>query len=217
MKFHYGAPPDATDFQPEQENWNSIHELGPTAMQVAAIPVAILIIGIVGGLLLLCFPQEIRPSYISYDPIRKMEVYSITIPLMLTAIAIVILLIPIHELVHVLFHPNFGFSDKTIIGAWPIKGLFYADYQDGMMRNRCLLVLIAPFVVLSLIPIPVLAFFKNFSFISADLQIALAVFSLLAGAGAAGDFVICFFLLTQVPNSALVRWKGLKTYWKLVE
>ena len=217
MKFHYGAPPEATDFQPEQEGWNSIHELGTTAMQFVAIPVAILIIVVVGGLLLLCFPQEIKPSYISYDPILKMEVYSITIPLLLTGFAIAMLVIPIHELVHALFHPGFGFSDKTIIGAWLTKGLFYAGYQDEMTRNRYLIVFVAPFIALSLIPIAILAFSQNLSFISPDLRIALAAFSLLAGVGAAGDFVSFFLLISQVPNSAMVRNKGWKTYWKPVK
>jgi hypothetical protein len=222
MKFHYGLPPDVTDFQPEQEGWHSIRELGPIAMQLAAIPIVVLIVAIIGGLLLLCFPHEITPSYISFDPVPNSSAFDMPISfdlpvILLTMLTIIILVIPIHELIHAFFHPGFGFSDKTIIGAWPTKALFYADYQDEMTRNRCLLVLVAPFIALSLIPIAILALSRNLSFISPDLRIALAVFSLLAGVGTAGDFVICFFLLTQVPDSAMVRWKGWKTYWKPVK
>ena len=145
MKLHYGAVPEATDFQPEQAGWHSIREPGPMALQLIALPVALAILVLIGALLWLCLPQRFfAPTQVDADT------FGITIPL-IPILIIFVLLIPIHELIHALFQPAWGFSGKTVIGIWLTRGLVYAHYEGAMSRNRFLMVFAAPFIILSLL------------------------------------------------------------------
>ena len=110
-------------------------------MQIVAFPIGLMICVVVGGIALFCLPPGLRLN----------DRESVELFLLLPFLVIVIFLIPVHELTHALFHPACGLSDKTIIGLWLSKGLFYAYYEGPMTRNRFLMVYAGPFVVLSLL------------------------------------------------------------------
>ncbi len=204
MRFHYGAVPEDPQFFPEAEGWLAIREPGPWALQLMAVPGAVILLLLSGGLLYLVFPRELFATQ-SLDT-------TISIPGWLV-LTILILLIPIHELFHAVCHPGWGFSSNSVIGIWLSKGLFYAHYEGPMSRNRFLLIFAMPYIVLSLLPIPLIAVavVLGWSLVAA---LVLAFLSLLAAAIACGDLVGFLLIVFQIPGSAIVRNKGWKTYWK---
>ena len=60
-----------------------------------------------------------------------------------------LLFIPMHELIHTILHPRFGFSSQTVMVIWPKKIRFGVYYEGSMTRLRWLMMRIAPLVCLS--------------------------------------------------------------------
>jgi hypothetical protein len=140
MRFHYGPFPEDAEFQPEAQGWRSIKEPGPLLIQVLAIPVALVVfLSLVTAITLLSAGE---PGLIIFSG---------------KAIILLLVIIPIHELVHVLCQPGFGLSHNSVIGVWPARLAFYAHYAGPITRGRCLVGMVAPFVVLSLVPLLILA------------------------------------------------------------
>lgn len=92
--------------------------------------------------------------------------------------------------------------------AWYVY--FYAYNSRVLKRNRYLLVYIAPFIVLSIIPTIIMLFldFKS------DLLLLIVLFNAL---GSCVDIFSCVLILLQVPKEGLVVNSEEKTYWKVVE
>jgi hypothetical protein len=204
MRFHFGAIPDDPHFHPEAEGWSSIREPGPWMIQLIALPVVFVLVFFSFGLLYLVFPRELLFN-------QSFTVSMLCAP---AWVWMFILLIPVHELLHTVCQPSWGFSSNSVIGVWPSKVLFYAHYQGAMSRNRFLLVLAMPYIVLGLIPIPIIAVSQVFG-LTAFPVVALAYLSLIGAALACGDAVGFWVILSQIPSSSIVRNKGWKTYWKL--
>lgn len=62
-------------------------------------------------------------------------------------------MIPIHEVVHALAFPDSLTSDKVILGYYPKGNVFFAHYDGEMTRNRFILTLVYPFLVISVLPL----------------------------------------------------------------
>lgn len=62
------------------------------------------------------------------------------------------ILILVHEALHVLIFPGAGLTSNTVIGIWPRIGSPYVQYLSPMSRNRFLLALLFPFLILSILP-----------------------------------------------------------------
>jgi hypothetical protein len=205
MRFHYGEIPKASSFDPEAEGWASIREPSPLLLNLLAVPVAFLMAGLTIGLLSLA--HEGSPLVIWLLG----EGDSSTNP-MLLILAVILGSIPVHELVHALTHPHFGLSSESILGLWLSRGLFYAHYEGEMSRNRFLAILAMPFLILSLLPVAIIAFIGSSAPMSMQgyLSIVALTNSILASADAVG-FAL---LLSQIPSAAVVRNKGWKSFWK---
>lgn len=62
-------------------------------------------------------------------------------------------IVVVHELVHAAVHPKAGRSDRSILGFWPSRLLFYAHYDGELTRNRFIAILAMPTVVITLLPL----------------------------------------------------------------
>ena len=196
MRFHYGPPPEDPQFQPLAQGWHSIREPGPVLVQVLAIPVAVL-------------------AFLGLGVAITQISGSSPFPLILSVEALLwfIGLVPLHEMLHLLAHPDFGFSHRSVVGAWLSRLLFYAVYLGPMRRARFLTALAAPFVVLSLAPLLVMALGRAIPLSGESLH-HLALLSLVNGVASAGDLVGLALVGLQVPRGAILQDKGWKTYWK---
>jgi hypothetical protein len=133
---------------------------------------------------------------------------------MLLILAIILGSIPVHELVHALTHPHFGLSSESILGFWLSRGLFYAHYDGEMSRNRFLAILAMPFLILSLLPVAIIAFIGS----SAPMSMPsyLGIVALTNSMFASGDAVGFALILSQIPSAAVVRNMGWKSFWKRI-
>lgn len=190
MKLRIGAIPESKEFDPEAEGWAGIREPGPILLQVLALPVAFFILLLLGGTLYLVWPSG-----------------AITNSAVLIVVFI-LALFPVHELLHAVVFPGGIGSDHTVIGFWPSRFVFYAHYEEEMARNRFLLVFFTPFLVLSLIPIAIIVMFQWPS-------LELALLSVVNGVAASGDMMGIALVGLQVPQSAVVRNRGWRSYWKV--
>jgi len=205
MRYHYGAVPEDPYFFPEAEGWQAIREPGPWMTQVIALPIAFMLLLVSSGLLYLVFSQKL--------PLTQPFAISTLFISPWLLLVLLILLIPMHELLHAVCHPGWGFSPNSVIGLWLSKALVYAHYEGVMSRNRLLLVFAMPYIILSLLPIPLIAVSRVFGW-SLNAILTFTFLSLIGGVLACGDAVGFWLVISQVPNSAIVRNKGWKTYWK---
>ncbi len=124
----------------------------------------------------------------------------------LGCILLILLLIPIHELFHAVVYP-LADHKKIVIGLEPKMGVFFAMYYGPLSRNRWLLVYLLPFLLISILPLVLIAF------------IAIPHWWLLASifnAGfAAGDLFGFYLILRQVPVHSVVMQDGWDTYWQV--
>ncbi len=204
MRFHYGPIPEDAGFTPEAETWSTIREPGPIALQLLALPVALGVLLICAALLYLALPREL----LTWQGV-------ITIPL-LPFLVILLLLTPVHEGLHVLFHPGWGASANSVIGLWLSRGLLYAHYEGQLSRNRFLLVGAAPYLILSWLPIGIIALLRTIPWVPAatPAMTVLSILAILGGLTASGDLLGFGLLAFQVPRTAVVRNKGWRTYWR---
>ncbi len=204
MRLYYGGIPDNKDFHPEVEGWSPIREPGPIAVQFLAVPIALatlFVLIVLFGLVL------------SRQTLRTAGSLLINLPFF-SSLVIVILLIPIHELIHAFCTPSFGLTSQTLIGVWPSKLLFFAYYEGAISRNHFLLIFLAPFIVLSILPIGIVALAGVISLSPAVIS-SLVLLSLLNGGAASGDLLGFGLALFQIPAKAQVRNKGWRTYWMI--
>jgi len=127
MRFHYGQIPENDGFQPETEGWSGIREPNPLLLNILALQLSIILMVVAvfaisliweGGFL------AIIQGTLEQSGLNPFLVF----------LVVVVILIPIHELVHLLIHPKFGCSDKSILGFWLSRGIFYAHYE-GLSRG----------------------------------------------------------------------------------
>lgn len=192
MRFHLGPIPVNESFQPAPPEWRPLREPSPLWFQLLALPVAI------ASLLVLWKAWAQLPL-----DVPRMEGARIPAIVLVLFLA----LVPLHELVHGLFHPRLGRSDASIYGFWPARLVFFAHYDDVVTRNRFLLILLAPTLALSIAPLCV-------CFLLGRSHWLLAVVSLLNVVAASGDLTGALVVLPQVPASARVRNRGYYTWWQ---
>jgi hypothetical protein len=104
-------------------------------------------------------------------------------------------------------HPKQGRSRDSVIGVWPRAFVFYASYDNEISRNRFLVMVALPFVLLSVCP--VLLFW-----LTGKVLLWLAFVTLVNGIGSCFDLLVIAMVLAQAPSNALIRNKGWITYWK---
>jgi hypothetical protein len=122
-------------------------------------------------------------------------------------IALSVLIVVPHELIHALCFPAKLSSDKVIIGSYLKMGAFYAFYDGEISKRRYLVIFLAPLIVLSGIPLTLL--------LCGVRSIWLYWLFLVHTPACAGDLMYVALMLFRVPKGAVVRNKGYKTYFRL--
>ena len=189
MRFHLGAIPNTANFSPDAP-WRPLREPTPWVMQLLALPLGVAACVTVGA------------GWFFLTPLRALPFDSPG--LLLGALLIII---PIHELIHAIVHPGSGGSADSILGFWPSRLLFYAHYAGELTRARFIAILLMPLVIISFVPLVVCAVMGYSSGL-------LAFSSALNALCACGDIFAVGLLLFQIPSDARVRNQGWRTYWR---
>ena len=194
MRFVWGPIPPGRVLNPQKEHWTPLRELGAGRLAV------------VGSLLGL--PFFIAAVIVLRSMNGQLGGLVKTQPLVGGACLLAFLaMMPVHELIHGLAHGQGIRSPHLIIGAWPSRGLCYAIYDSPLPRNRVLGMVVAPFLVLSILPLVCMPWLQG-----AAWGLVL-IFSLLHAAMCGGDFIVFWRLVSQVPRNALVHNNGWQTFW----
>ncbi len=192
MRVHLGAIPNSPDFVPD-ESWKPIREPSPWLMQLIAFP-----IGVVAAVLIVVL-------WFAATPLRLPSPMPIISPFVFLALFAGIVVV--HELIHAAVHPMAGRSPHSILGFWPSRLLFYAHYDGELGRNRFVVILLMPLLVISIVPLVVAVVTQAPSgwvaFVSAFNAFA-----------ACGDILGAGLILVQIPSTAILRNQGWKTYWQ---
>ena len=110
-----------------------------------------------------------------------------------------------HELLHLVFVPNFTKSDKTHVGYTWFCAYVYSE--EVLSKGRACLIYIAPFILLSII----------FNFLLGLLglySIPTLIFLMLNSIGSGLDMLGVTLILLQVPKGGKVANNGIYTYYK---
>ncbi len=192
MKFRFGAMPEDPEFEPESEGWVSVREPGPVKLLLITIPLVVFV-----GLL---FQLTFWLAGVDVSPLSNIKNAPI-------AFAIILGVVPIHELLHLVCFPGFGLGEKSIVGFWPKMFVPYVYYDGVLPRNRFMLICACPAIVLSAIPVLV-------SFIKPNIPVIIVAVSYLNCLVCGVDLVSIFLVLKQVPSDAVVRLNGFRGYWR---
>jgi hypothetical protein len=223
MRLHYGSIPEDPNFDPQAEGWQGIREPSPNALQLFAIPVALLVFILLIVILLAISPDVrawqsggIRFTIGIPEDMGKVASTSYMFGMYALGLAGMLLIILLHEVIHALLMPCFGLTPRTLIAVWPQKLLFYAHHIDRMPRNQFLLVFLGPLIVLTGLPLVLISLLAQFPG-TLTAQLWLAAIALFNGVSACGDIIGFGLILFQIPARAFVRNQGWKSYWKLAE
>lgn len=205
MRLAYGCPPTLPDFDPSNQGWNQLREPSPRALALVGSILGIAIgVSLVWAWSLMDLDFSIRFNQGDFGSWGQLALLFIPLSPLLLLLAI----IPLHEFIHALGCPRFGFTSMTIIGVWPSRFLFYAGHLEAMPAWRYLLYASAPFVVLSLLPLLI-------AYCIPGTALPCAAVSVMNGLCCGGDLILIVLVITQVPLQALVQNQGWSTWWKV--
>ncbi|QPQ30596.1 DUF3267 domain-containing protein [Lysinibacillus sp. JNUCC 51] len=129
----------------------------------------------------------------------------ISININLSVILGIVLLLIIHELLHLMFIPNFMKSEKTSVGL-TLFGAFVMT-EEKISKARYMFITIAPFIIISVI-------FPLILSIYGLLTSTIKFLIILNSMGSSVDLLNVLLIMKQVPKNATLTSNGANTYWK---
>lgn len=193
MRFKLGAIPKSDDFVPD-ESWKPLREPSPSITQLIVLPL--------GGVCFVLFVVLwLRLTDLNTEQLNSDA-------FVFTGLLLFIPLTAVHELIHALFHPQYGKSDRSIIGFWPAPLMFYAHYNGKLTHNRFLTILAMPMIVLTILQLLVALMTGH---ANGDVEGVSTWNSLFACVDMFGISLLCF----QMPHNAICHNQDWKTYWRL--
>ena len=190
MRLHLGSIPATADV-PAEDGWAKLREPPLWVVRwVLSIPISLALAFLAAVLVL----RYTRVTSEGLTGAGLLAVYVVTIA--------------IHELVHAAIHPDRGLSEKTILGFWPSRLVFFAYYEGPRTKWNFTLGLLAPFLVLTIVPLVMSQFLGWSSWIVGAVIILNASLSSV-------DVFGSFFAMFGLPNSSIVQNRGWHTYWRL--
>src|SRR5690606_36440679 len=140
MRWHrQNGIPDNPDFEPTAEDgWTALPEPPPEKLQIQAlVPLALTL-----PVFALAWLWLLRHGARDFGPVGAWAGLLVVLPLVV-----------VHEGIHLLLHPGHGRSSQSVLGGSSKHGIIYALYFGEMSRARYVVVLLGPFVVLSVLPL----------------------------------------------------------------
>ncbi|MEX3623123.1 DUF3267 domain-containing protein [Viridibacillus arvi] len=133
---------------------------------------------------------------------------SISITINLSSIFWIILLLILHELLHLIFIPNFTKSEKTYVGFTLFGG--FVITEERISKSRYIFITIAPFIIISII-LPLIL--SVFGLLTTNLKFLIILNSMASSV----DILNLLLIIKQVPKNATLKSNGPNTYWKNIQ
>ncbi len=126
---------------------------------------------------------------------------------------VLVLFVPLHEAIHLLGQPGWGFSSRSVVILWPSKIRFGVYYDGIMSRRRWLWMRLAPLFLLSVLPIVILGVLQFFNQIP-DLEVGLSILIIANSLGSGADVLAALAVAFQVPRRGRLRFVDGRGYWQ---
>jgi hypothetical protein len=194
MRFVCGPIPPSRVLNPQDQGWTPLREFSPGRFSTLAMLIA-LPFALATAFLVTDQPGGLRGLFRD-DPL-----------LAATFLLAVVLMTPVHELIHAMAYGHGIRSPHLILGFWPSRFLPYAIFDSPLPRRQVLVMVIAPFLTLSLVPLLCLPWLEGAA------RSLVVAFCSLHTALCGGDVIVFWLLFSQVPRKALVHNNGWQTYW----
>lgn len=203
MKFTTKLPPLDLKLQDylSQNGWIQLKE--PKNLSIAFIQsIPFMLIGAACSFIIIQFFAPFSWSDLGFD------VENGALEFNLLAVVWLILLLFVHEALHLILVPKFLTSKNTFFGITLFGGFIHTT--ELIPKSRFLWITIFPFLLLSIIAPIVLGIF---GLLTSTMKV-LIIFNAL---GSSIDLLSFMLICRQVPNNTYLRNNGMKTYWKLKE
>lgn len=189
VRFLFEKFPENNDFDPENEGYHAINEPSFLKLCLMAIPVIFISMFIIGLMLKIRLGADYHLSMI--DSFQD--------------ILILLALVPIHEMLHVIVFPDKISSTDIFIGTY--RGAIYVEYLQDIKKERFLLGLILPIIVLTVIPVLII--------LSTNVNyILLSKIALMNMVLSSMDVLSFYGILRKIPANAKIRNKDSRSFWK---
>jgi len=189
MRLHVGAIPEIADL-PVEDGWVKLREPPLWVVRwILALPLS-LVLALVSAV------SVMRYTEITAEGLNGGAL-----------IAVYVATIAVHEIVHAAIHPDRGLSDRTVLGLWPSRLVFFAHYEGPRTKSNFTLGIIAPFLVLTILPLMVAHQFGWNSWI-------LGAVIILNGSASSADLLGFLIALFGLPGSSTVQNRGWHSYWR---
>jgi hypothetical protein len=192
MKFVIGLPHNPT-FDPERDGWQRLRE--PDANTA-------IFVGNIFGLIMGALAYLIAATWWGFSLDAFFDEFD------LWFLPLVLVVIVIHEGLHGIMHPGCGLSSHTTYGVVPRSLICYAHYDASVARSRVVVILLAPFIGLTFIPLLIATIWPSVALIAVFIAVLNASFSAL-------DLLNAKLILSRTPFGALIRNQGCQSYWRL--
>jgi len=194
MRIHIGSPQLSRTFDPSSLGWKPV-----SGLKSAHYVWLALVIG------LPCFLGSLIVLYHSISDWKKGVLSQPGGRVLL--FTCLLLMVPVHELIHALAYRCGLRSPHLILGIWPRRFLIYVLYDAPLPKARVLRMLAAPLVTLTFLPLGLLLFLQG------DLASLTTYFILVHTSACSGDIITWIRFWKQVPPNALIHNQGETTYW----
>jgi hypothetical protein len=118
--------------------------------------------------------------------------------------------VPLHELLHLIWHPGWGLSDRSRVVVWLARLRVGVYYEGDLSRSRWMAMRAAPFLLLSLAPAYLLLVSSG---LSLEAESGLSLLMILNALGSGGDALALLLILRQVPASGRLRFRDGRARW----
>lgn len=119
----------------------------------------------------------------------------------------------VHEFLHLLWHPGWGLSSRSLLLIWPRKLQLGVHYQGFMSRTRWLVMRLSPLVGLTVLPTLLLLVAYPYGMRFFWQQFIVLVI-LVNSLGAGGDLVASLIVARQVPRGGQVGTWNRRACWR---
>lgn len=191
LRLHVGPPPQDPAFLPGEGGWQHLREpRNPYLQLLLSLP-----LGALAGVAYMAATAALSPACHVQARLGPAELA-----------VLLLLLVPIHELLHAACYPVSLRSPRLVLGVWPRLLAAYACFEGELSRRRMAGVYLCPFMVLSALTL----FGVSVDGAHAPSWLGLGA---IHAAMCSVDF-LGVLLILRVPRGALIRNHGWHTYWR---
>lgn len=141
--------------------------------------------------------------------IRSLLNYSV-FKLDMKEIILCITLIITHEIIHGVFCSKEKLLRDIQFGCIPLKGIFYCYQENELTKARYLLTIIAPWVILTFLPLIIL--------LGLNIRVEIIIDAIIFNSLVSGPDILNFiYSLIKIPNGAIITDRGFDQYISIVK